>query len=111
MAHSKVLWFFVLIPLNNKDQVQEVFNGIYFDKKYNLLITEAYEDTVFAIRNLKTQAIQFVIEKERPCDASTNDICLDSVSMSNKVLYYRWTTPHKYSDRKSSREKRVRVTI
>ncbi|SFQ19372.1 hypothetical protein SAMN05444277_106204 [Parafilimonas terrae] len=104
-------WLNVVLPLNNMEQVQEFNNGLCFDKKYNLFVTEEFADTVLAVRNLKTKATQFVIEKEKPCDAGSNDACLDTISISSKMLYYKWTTPHKYSDKKSSIEKRVRVTI
>jgi hypothetical protein len=72
--------------------------------------TRPSDDTTLP-SNLKTQATQFVVEKEKPCDDAINDACLDTISISNKVLYYKWTTPHKYSDKKSSINKRVRVTI
>ncbi len=104
-------WLNLVLPLNNKEPVQEFNNGLCFDKKYNLFVTEEFADTVLAVRNLKTRATQFVVEKERPCDAASIDACLDTIGISNKVLYYKWTTPHKYSDKKSSIEKRVRVTI
>jgi hypothetical protein len=104
-------WLNVILPLNNKEQVQVFDNGLCFDKKYNLFVTEKFDDTVLAVHNLRTQATQFVVEKEKPCDAATNDACLDTIGISNKLLYYKWTTPHKYSEKKSSVEKRVRVTI
>ncbi|MGN6213438.1 hypothetical protein [Parafilimonas sp.] len=104
-------WLNLEMPLNNKEQVQEFNNGLYFDKAHNLFVTEALSDTVLVVHNLKTGAMQFIIEKDKPCDAANNDACLGTVTISNKILCYKWTTPHKYGDKKSSIKKRVRVTI
>jgi hypothetical protein len=104
-------WLNLVLPLNNNEYTKAFNNGLCFDKKYNLFVTEEFADTILAVHNLKTQLTQFVIEKQKPCDAPTNEDCLDTIGISNKILYYRWTTPHKYSDKKSSVEKHVRVTI
>lgn len=104
-------WLNIVFPLNNKEQVQGFGNGLCFDKKYNLLVTEEFKDTLLEVHNLKTLQKQFIIEKEKPCNAATNDACIDTISISNKVLYYKLVTPNKYSDMKKSVEKHVRVTI
>jgi hypothetical protein len=104
-------WLNVVMPLNNNEHVQEFNNGVCFDKHHNLFVTEEFSDTVLAVRNLKTQETQFVVEKDRPCDAASNNACLDTIGIDKKVLYYKWTTPYKYSEKKSSIEKRVRVII
>src|SRR5439155_23753623 len=74
-------WLNLVMPINNKQQVEEFSNGLCFDNKYNLLVSEESEDTILAIRNLKTEASQFVVEKQRPCEASGIDACLDTISI------------------------------
>jgi hypothetical protein len=97
--------------MNSKEQVQVFDNGLCFDAKYNLLGREQFDDTVLAVQNLKTGRSQFIIEKEKPCDAGSNSACIDTISIENKVLYYKWVTPHKSSDKKTNIEKRFRLTI
>jgi hypothetical protein len=104
-------WETVAFPMNNIEQVQVFDNGLCFDTKYNLLGMEQFEDTVLTVQNLKTGQIQFIIEKQKPCDAASNSACIDTISIRNKVLYYKWITPHKFSDKKNSIEKHVRLTI
>jgi hypothetical protein len=104
-------WETVAFPLNNKERVQVFDNGLCFDTKYNLLGTEQFEDTVLTVQNLKTQQKQFIIEKDGACGAANNSACIDTISIHNKVLYYKWVTPHKYSDKKTSLEKRITLTI
>ena len=104
-------WETVAFPLNNKEPVQVFDNGLCFDFKNNLLGTEQFVDTVLIVQSLKTGQKQFILEKEKPCGAASNSGCIDTISITNKVLYYKWVTPHKFSDKKSSIEKRVRLTI
>lgn len=104
-------WQNLALPLNSKDSVQVFENALSFDTAHNILAIEQLGDTVFTVHNLKTQQKQFIIESARPCDAAQNSACIDTLSIINKELYYKWLTPNKYSDKKSSLEKRVRLSI
>ena len=104
-------WETLAFPMNNKEQVQVFDNGLSFDTKNNLLATEHWQDTVLIVQNLETHQKQFIIERENPCDAAGSSSCIDTININNKVLYYKWTTPHKFSDKKSSIEKHVRLKI
>ncbi len=104
-------WETVAFPINNKEQVQVFDNGLSFDPKNNLLATEHWQDTVLIVQNLKTHKKQFIIEKEKLCDGLHSSSCIDTINISNKVLYYKWVTPHKFSDKKEATDKRIRLTI
>jgi hypothetical protein len=104
-------WQNLVLSLNSREPVQVVDNALSFDSAHNILAVEQFGDTVFTVYNLKTQQRQFIIERARPCGAAQNSACIDTVSVNNKELYYKWATPHRYSDRKRSLEKRVRLTI
>lgn len=104
-------WETVAFPINNKEQVQVFDNGLSFDIKNNLLAAEHWQDTVLIVQNLKTHQKQFIIEKEKPCDAVGGSSCIDTININDKVLYYKWTTPHKFSEKKKTIDKRVRLTI
>jgi len=104
-------WETVTLPINNKEPAQVFDNGLCFDSEYNLLGTEQFGDTVLTIQNLKTGRKQFITEKERPCQSVNNSACIDTISISNKTLYYKWVTPHTAADKKTTIEKRIRLTI
>ena len=104
-------WSNVVLPIDTKQQVQIFTNGIYFDLKSNLLVTEEVGDTILAVRNLKTLQSQFVIEKGQRCASANNSDCIDTVSINDKTLYYKWVTPRNFSDRDSSSNKRMRLRI
>lgn len=86
-------WINVALPLKKQEQVQEFRNGLCFDEKNNYLVTEEVGDTVLSVHNLKTRQEQFIIEKQRPCESGMNYGCIDSISIHDGVLYYKWVTP------------------
>lgn len=108
---GSMAWMTVAFPINSKEQVQVFDNGLSFDPKNNLLAREHWQDTVLIVQNLKTHQKQFIIEKEKPCGAIGSSYCIDSININNKVLYYKWVTPHKLGDKKKTIDKRIRLTI
>lgn len=104
-------WETVAFPINNTEQVQVFDNGLCFDTKNNLLATEHWQDTILIVQNLKTHQKQFIIEKEKPCDAVGSSSCIDTISINNKILYYKWVTPHKFDNKKKTIDKRILLTI
>ncbi len=104
-------WTNVALPLNEKEQVQEFGNGLYFDEKNNYLVTEEVGDTIMAVHNLKTRREQFIVEKHRHCESVMNYACIDTISIHGKVLYYKWVTPRTDITPNSKFERRVRLKV
>ena len=113
------VWENIILPLNNKEQAQAFYNGLCFDKDNNLFTIAGrpwseigpvyYNDTVLTLKNLKSQQLQFAVEKEK----HNTDILLsiDSVRIKDKLLYYEWATPSRYDDNKRVVARRIQVTI
>ncbi len=99
-------WKSVVLPLNKDQPVQVVDNGFCFDSNNNLLGVMQSNDTVLYVQNLQTLQKLFVIEKDHPCDIPNNFYCIDTISISNKTLYYKWNV----SNNKIV-EKRIRLLL
>jgi hypothetical protein len=82
------VWKTIVLPINNKQQVQIVDNDIGFDSKNNLLGALKSDDTLLVVQNLQTLQEQFIFEKENGC--FNHFYCIDSISITNKTLYYKW---------------------
>lgn len=104
-------WTNVALPLNSDEKVQEFANGLYFDKKDNYLITEEVGDPILSVHNLKTQKEQFVSELYRPCESSSNSACIETISIHNKVLHYKWVTPRTDLSPNTKYERQVPLKI
>ncbi|UOQ74699.1 hypothetical protein [Hymenobacter cellulosilyticus] len=101
-------WPTLALPLNAQEPVGAFANGLCFDAKRNLLVTEqGWGDTILTVHNLKTQQEQHLIEEGRPCDAIS---CLDSASIDDGLLYYKWTVQNS-SLHAISTERRVRLSL
>ncbi|MGZ4851127.1 MAG: hypothetical protein ACXV2C_07090, partial [Candidatus Bathyarchaeia archaeon] len=104
-------WTNVVLPLNQKEQPQAFGNGLWFDQKNNYFVTEEVGDTIMAVHNLKTRKEQVIVEKGRPCESVINSACIDTVSIRDNVLYYKWVTPRLDITPSSKVETRVRLKI
>ena len=111
-------WTNFVLPLNNIDQPKVIYNGLCFDTINNLIVSEGLpwndpllHDTVLVAKNLKTGQSQFITEKDRSCDAGFRHSCIDSISIHNKLLYYKWSIPNNIDENKKSVERRIKITI
>ena len=99
-------WKTIVLPLNKHQTVQEFDNAFCFDTTNNLLGIIQAGDTLLRVVNLQTQQKQFILEKDKSCDIPNNFYCIDTISITNKVLYYKWKVPGKKNVDKS-----IRLTI
>ena len=105
------VWINNVLPLNNNEDADEFVNALYFDSVYNLLAIEKYNDTILSVVNLKTKAIQFIIEREHNCEAASNNSCIDSIAIKDRMIYLQWATPSKFSTEKKIFKKNIALKI
>ncbi len=105
------VWINLVFPLNNKEKVQVFGNGLAFDQKFDLLVTEEIGDTAMAVHNLKTRRTQYIIEKEHRCESSINAACIDSIRVTDKLLYYRWNAYGSHERNGKKYDRRVWIKI
>jgi len=60
------------------------------------------------IENLKTN-IRQVIEFTAKCSSAFIGYCIDSISLGNKELYYRFAEPNNFDKNKKLTEFRIRI--
>lgn len=104
-------WTNIVLPLNKEENAKVFNNALCFDKDFNLLGTEELSDTVFIVHNLKTNNKQFIVEINNPCESASSTACVDTIGIKDKILYYRWITPHKYSSNKTAFERQIQIKI
>lgn len=104
-------WFSLILPLDSFARETTIQNTLAQNEKKNLVVAEQFPgtDTIMYIVNLKTNETQYITDKAR-CEAANHD-CLDTVALSNKYLYYKWSTPHRFMDNPKTVERKVAVKI
>jgi hypothetical protein len=100
-------WMNIVLPFNPNEKIQEFSNGLCFDPANNLIGVEQYGDTILVVKNLKTNKLQYIIDKQHICDAASNNSCIDTVGIKNKLLYIKWATPNNFDENKKVYEKKI----
>lgn len=104
-------WFSLILPLDSSARETTIQNTLAQNEKKNLVVAEQFPgtDTIMYIVNLKTNETQYITDKAR-CEAFHHN-CLDTVALSDKNLYYKWSTPHRFVDNPKTVERKVAVKI
>ena len=104
-------WINIFLPLDNGEQEQVIGNALTKDKDKNLVVAEyPSSDTTMIIHNLKTKEVQYIIETNK-CGSAFNHYCIDTITFTNKGLYYKWTLPDKLDDNPKRYDRRVEIKI
>jgi len=104
-------WFSLVLPLDSLTSESTIGNTLARNEKRNLIVAEQFmgTDTIMCILNLKTKQTQYIIDKAK-CETFYHS-CLDTVFFSDKKLYYKWSTPHKFMDNPKTAERKLEVKI
>jgi hypothetical protein len=104
-------WFSLILPLDSLTPESTIDNTLTKNEKKNLVVAEQFAgtDTIMYILNLKTNQTQYITDKAK-CE-TFHHLCLDTVILSDKKLYYKWSTPHKYMDNPKTVERKLEVKI
>lgn len=104
-------WFSLILPLDSSAGETTIQNTLAQNEKKNLVVAEQFPgtDTIMYVVNLKTNKVQFITDKAR-CEAFHHN-CLDTVILSGKNVYYKWSTPHRFVDNPKTVERKVAVRI
>jgi hypothetical protein len=102
-------WGVLILPLNSKDTIRNIMYNLAFDPTNNLI---AYLDNSnydkIVIENLKTKVRQ-VIEFTKSCNDAFIGYCIDSISIRNNELYYRFAEPDKIERNRKLTEFKIRI--
>jgi hypothetical protein len=104
-------WFSLFLPLDSVTQESTIDNTLTKDEQRNLVVAEQFPgtDTIMYILNLTTGQTQY-IRDDKKCEAFYH-LCLDTVMLTKRELYYKWSTPHKYMDNPKTVERRLEIKI
>lgn len=104
-------WFSLVLPLDSLTDELTIDNTLTQNERQNLIVAEQFPgtDTVMYILNLKTNQTQYITDKAK-CETFYH-LCLDTVILSDKKLYYKWSTPHKLVDNPKTVERKLDVKI
>lgn len=104
-------WFSLILPLDSATQESTIDNTLTKDEQRNLVVAEQPPgtDTIMYILNLTTGQTQY-IRDDKKCE-TFHHLCLDTVVLTKRELYYKWSTPHKYMDNPKTGERRLEIKI
>jgi hypothetical protein len=105
------VWMDIVLPLNKKEEVKEFNNAVCFDSVYNLLGVEGYEDTILLVKNLITKKQQYIIDRQHKCERASNNSCIDSIAIKDKLLYLKWAVPGAFADNKNVYVKKIKLQL
>ena len=94
--HGSDIWLELFLPVDESKEEFVIENPFAHDSESNLVVFEnlkgdnRYQDTVMRVVHLKTKKEQQIIEKSEKCVSALNHYCIDSVSIANGILNYRW---------------------
>ena len=102
-------WGVLILPLDSTDSARNIMYELAFNTPDNLIVyldNDHYEKIV--VENLKSKVKQ-VIEVPLKCDAAFLGACIDSISIKNKELYYRFAVPNNFDNNKKLTEFRIKI--
>jgi hypothetical protein len=104
-------WGGLILPLD-KNAIANSFMYQYdYDQKNNLVARFDDDYETLIVENLKTHAKQLIMKRDSTCESAFAGFCLDSISLKNKVLYYKWSTPDAFADNKKSKEYHIKIDL
>lgn len=104
-------WFFICLPLKQEKTELIIENPIIFDSETSIVVSDGFRyDTVLLLNNIVNRTVQPVIETER-CYSRLFHNCIDSISLSNDILYYKFQGELDKSKGNMKFERKVAVGI
>jgi hypothetical protein len=98
----------IVLPLNSNDNIKWFMYVLAYDFENNLIVylgNEDYDKLVIEnLRNGKRRLINF----EDSCSSAFWEYCIDSISISDKELYYRIAEPNRFDKNKKLKEYRIK---
>lgn len=94
-------WYEIILPLVSAQKEKLFYNPLAYDKKNDIVIYEynfGSVDTVLVAENILNNKRQYIGKNWKACSSVFNHYCIDSISISNKLLYVKWTLPNKIEE-------------
>lgn len=107
-------WFTIILPLLTEQEPKFYENPMAFDKNNGIVVCEyhSWSDTSLLGYNIltgKTQA--FGLDWKKCGAASFIHYCIDSISITNNILYVEWVLPNKIDSINKKEVKRLRLDL
>ena len=107
-------WIDIVLPLTKDADLKFYENCMAFDKENGITVREwcCQTDTVLLAENITTGKQQALGKDWLKCGAvSFVHYCIDSISISNKILYVEWVLPHKIEEHNTKDTKRIKLDV
>lgn len=104
-------WGALILPLNKGIAATSFMHQYDYDKENNLVARFDSDYESLIVENLKTHDKQIIAKRDSTCESAFAGFCLDSVSLKNKILYYKWSTPNSFAKDKKSKEYRIKINL
>jgi hypothetical protein len=104
-------WFQIILPLTKDADLKIYENPLATDKDNDIIIYEYNSDTVLVAENMTTGKKQIIGTNGKKCSSAFSHYCIDSISVSKKQLYIKWTLPNKIEEHNKTEIKRISLDI
>ena len=106
---GSLCWAGIFLPLNKDRTPQTIYYYYDYDLENDLVVYADSEEehATISVKNLKTEEIlKYKMEVE--CESAIPTYCIDSLSIQNGELYYKWI-PETYVNSEKGIEKRIMI--
>jgi hypothetical protein len=103
----------IILPLIKGQDAKMYNNLLTVDKDNGIVVCEYYSksDTVLLAENVITGKKQSIGKDWEKCSSGFNHYCIDSINISNNMLYVEWTVPN-YIDKPNKKViKRIKLDL
>jgi len=103
-------WGTIVLPLNLTDSVRVILYNLDVDPKNNIIVYlggENYDKLI--VENIKTKSKQIIELNKKNCSAAFIGYCLDSVSINEGELYYRFIEQDNVAKDRKMTEYRIKI--
>lgn len=105
-------WLYYFLPLVPDKIETELENPVAYNADKNIVISLGFKtDTVLLINNIVTQQVQPVIESERCWNPVFFQRCIDSVTVTDEFLYYKFQKEKEKSETNKKFERKIELRI
>lgn len=106
-------WVDIVLPLTKDADLKFYENCMAFDKYKGIAVREwfAGSDTVLLAENIITGKKQAIGQDWKKEPISFFHYCIDSISVSNNILYVKWVLPNIIDEKNTKETKRIKLDI
>jgi hypothetical protein len=106
-------WINIVLPLTKGADLKFYENCMVFDKENGIAVREWYtgSDTVLLAENIMTGEKQAIGQDWKKEPISFYHYCIDSISISNNMLYVKWVLPNKLDDKATKEPKSIKLNF